>query len=583
ITAAQWAAVESSLVGGRGAAALAGGGTIAGMVDGPSGDRYAYGHFAGTLNVGGTVLSSGTTEGDRVGFVVRIDPVGRIAWAKAFAAVNHWGNSQQNEELVQIAGAGVDASGNAIVAGTYRILGVADGVDFAGQTNQPCNDVGGFVVSLRRDGTPAWFYNSNDGGVRAMAMCGGGGDPLACFGDQYLGCVRLLSAADGSVLQSWPTVVGAVAKACFSGASPVLAFEGGNVTKLGSSGTAWDWAGDGGAITKIFGTPSGDVVVFRAGHEAGAGGVTLLASSDGSAQWSEAGFSTGTGWDEQIWVGEDEYGPIYETQYYESSCWHNLRDVAADRAGNVWLDWDSGDSGSAHGPANNYSYSNHSYHVGRRGEDAVDLGNPFLLSADAAGDIHAMGYVDGAVRDVRFDGQSGAQEADSRVEGASGSLLAASHDAACSLVIAGAGGIARSSGWAVSASVDGVVSAESGIILGDGTLVDSADDIAALGPVQSGGGGTYFVMGSVGIGTDAPAYGLDVAGNARVTGPMTLGGALSVGGALSAAAGSVSGDLAVAGSLTVTNDCKVLGTSDLARVPAKGDIPMGAFTNGPAQ
>lgn len=580
ITAAQWAAVESSLVGGRGAKQIGAtaGWVIAGMAEGGSGDRYAYGHFAGTMHAAGEVLASGASEADRAAFVLKIDPVGRIAWARAFPVVNHSANGQQNENLVQIARAVADGSGNVILAGTFRAE-----ADFAGLTNAPSGDPAGFAVSLRPDGTAAWF-RPLDAGVAALAVDPGGTNLVVGFASE----AWLLAAADGSYLGpqfSWGTL-GPVARACFSGASPVVACEGGAVMKLGPG--TWEWVNYyGGTVTDLLGTPSGDVLVFDGGREDGGatvGGATMLASGDGYELWSETGYSWGTGWSQEVYDGYDEYGnPIWVgTQTWGSSASHCLRDAAVDRAGNVWLAWEGGDSSSASGPLENYSYSNSYHNVGRRGGDFVDLGHPFSMCADAAGDIHAMGQVDGGLRDVRFDGQTGAQEADSRVMGAAGDLLAASQTAQ-SLVVAGSGGIGQFSDWDISVSVDGVVSAGSGILLGDGTVLGSASDIAALGPVQSGAGGTYFVMGSVGIGTDAPAYGLDVAGTARVTGPLTLGGALTVGGALSAAGASVSGDLAVAGNLTVTNNLAVLGTADLARVPARGDVPMGAFTNGPAQ
>jgi hypothetical protein len=310
----------------------------------------------------------------------------------------------------------------------------------------------------------------------------------------------------------------------------------------------------------------------------------LLAAATGYEEWSEIGYQSGSDWSEEVEVGYDpEYGyPIYETQYFAQGNWHYLRGIARDRSGNAWLRWEGGDNSYASGPLYNYSFSNSYHNIGRRGGSFVDLGHAFTMGADGSGDIHALAYVDGRARDVRFDGQSGAQEADSRVEGASGTLLGASQSAH-SLVVASAGAIAQDSDWSASVSVDGLLSAGSGILLGDGTVVATSDDITALGPVQSGGGGSYFVMGSVGIGTDAPAHGLDVSGDARITGPLSLGQNLAVGGALSAAGGSLSGDMAVGGNLTVASNLTVLGTSDLAGVPARGDIPMGAFTNGPAQ
>ncbi len=584
ITADGWAAVQSAVVGGSGAKDVAGAAAwaITGMADDAAGNRYAYGYFAGTMRAGATVLSSGAAENDRAGFVIKIDPVGRMAWARALPVVNHSANGQQNENLVQIAGAVVGASGNVILAGTFRAT-----ADFAGSTNSPSGGGDGFVVSLGADGTAAWFRQFGGSESAAdtfadIAIDASGGSVVAAGARAVSGATEgravKLAASDGATQDEW-TVSGPVSHACFSGTSAVVVW-GGSIKRLGAGG--WD-ASVSDSVSDLIGMPSGDVLAFSASWES-LGGAWLLGASNGYEQWSELGYSYGSGWSEEIEVGYDpEYGyPIYETQYYDSGNWYYLRGVAIDRTGNIWLAWEGGDSSNASGPVANYSYFNSYQHIGRRGGSFVDLGHAFTMRADGAGDIHALAYVGGNARDVRFDGQSGAQEADSLVGGASGTLLGASQSAH-SLVVASAGAIAQDSDWSASVSVDGLLSAGSGILLGDGTVVATSGDIAALGPVQSGGGGNYFLMGNVGIGTDAPSYGLDVTGDARITGPLTLGQTLAVGGALSAAGGSLSGDMAVGGNLTVASNLTVLGTSDLARVPPKGDVPMGAFTNGPAQ
>jgi len=583
ITAERWSAVESTAVSGSGGKDL--GGTapwaIAGMADDADGNRYAYGYFAGAMRAGAAVLASGASENDRAGFVIRIDPVGRVAWARAFPLVDHSPNGTQNEPLVQIAKGVVDASGNVVLAGTFRAT-----ADFAGSTNSPSGGGDGFVVSLDRRGDRVWFrrfggaetaadtFVDLDVNTARSAIVAAGAKAVSGATE---GRVVTLSASDGAPQGEWG-VGEAVTHACFSGASAVAA-HGTSVSKLGTGGWVLSCAS---ATGELIGTPSGDVLVFQPDRD-GMGGAAMLDGTTGAEEWSEVGFSGGTSWDDPIEVGYDEYGmPIYENQHYENGNWSYLRGADLDGQANVWLSWEQGDSSSASGPLHNYSYFNQYYQIGRRGGDFVDLGHPFVMCADGSGDIHGFGYVDGKARDVRFDGQTAALESDSRVSGASGDLLAASQ-AADSLVVAGTAGIGQLSDWNMSVSVDGVLATEGGILLGDGTVVASASDIAALGPVQSAGGGSYFVMGNVGIGTDAPTHGLDVVGDAYIGGFMTLGDGLTVAGGLNGASGTLSGNLAVAGNLTVTNDLTVLGSSDLARVPPKGDVPMGAFTNGPAQ
>ncbi|HPA21298.1 MAG TPA: hypothetical protein PLU30_26380 [Verrucomicrobiae bacterium] len=559
ITAERWAAVESALVAGDGAKGIgsAAGWSIAGMAESASGDRYAYGSFAGTLAACGTLLPSGASENDRAGFVIKFDPVGRMAWARAFALVGHSTNGAQNESLVQVARGAVDASNNVLLAGTFRAA-----ADFAGLTNSPSGGGDGFVVSLRPDGTPAWFRQF--GGAEAAAdtlvdlELGAGGTNLVAGGARAVsggtaGRAVTLASASGSTLGEW-AIAEPVSQVCFLGTAPAAAW-GSTAGRLGAGGWSNTLAS---AVGDLMGTPSGDAVVFEPERE-GVGAVTLLSGATGAEQWSEVGYSYGSGSSYEVY---DEFYNWLGTQYYGESHWWALHDVAVDRSGNVWLAWDGSDSSYESGPLYNWSYSNEYHDVGRRGGDFVDSGGQVSLLADASGDIHALGYAGGAARDVRFDGQTGAQESDSRVDGASGDLVGVSSSGQ-SLIVAAGGSIAQSSPWGLSLAVDGLVSADSGIRLGDGTLVNSGEDIAALGPVQATGGGGYFLSGNLGVGTNAPSARLDVEGAARVSGTASLLGNVAVG-----------GDLTVAGAIVAG------GT---ARAMPAGDVPMGAFTNGPAQ
>jgi hypothetical protein len=687
ITADAWAAVESGLVDGRGAKPIAGAGAwaISGMAEDGSGNRYAYGYFAGSMDAGGAILRSGASENDRAGFVIKIDSLGGVAWGRAFALVNHSANGQQNENLVQIAGAVVAASGDVILAGTFRAT-----ADFAGSTNSPSGGGDGFVVSLRPDGTPAWFRKF--GGSQSvadalvnLAVDAGGtnlvaGGSWANAGDTD-GYAVLLATSNGATLGAFtlsgdpaggPDIATSVTRVCFSGDAPVVAWEGGDdhcITNLAAGG--WGVV-DQGPVSDMQPDIAGNVVVFEADEPDeylhGVGRVRSYSASDGSVLWTQMGFSSdwSTSWDVY-----DEWGNWVGTEWEGGGQGWSLQDFALDRSGTAWFAW----HGWEYYSSPSYSYSYEYDYLRRGGSDAADMGQSFSVCADASGDIHALAYVGGNARDVRFDGQSGAQEADSLVGGASGTLLGASQSAH-SLVVASAGAIAQDSDWSASVSVDGLLAAGSGILLGDGTVVATSEDIAALGPVQSGGGGNYFVMGSVGIGTDAPAYGLDVSGDARITGPLSLGQNLEVGGALSAAGGSLSGGLTVGGDahffdssvgfgemlgtgvpgfhlvyedggwgvirhrasrwgaswlwehaceagvqvpqmeldgcnrirlfgsatnigpaaiildpgagndppgITIPGSNSVVSVAGVIRIPAAGDIPMGAFTNGPAQ
>lgn len=560
ITGDRWAALESTTVAGTGAKDIAGTApwAITGMADDAAGNRYAYGFFAGTLRAGGVVLSSGASENDRAGFVLKLDPVGRMEWAGAFPVVGHSTNGAQNESLVQIARGAVDASGNVVLAGTFRAA-----TDFGGVTNSPSGGGDAFVVSLRPDGTTAWFRQF--GGSEAAADTfvdmdiGPGGTNIVAAGAKAVsggtdGRAVRLSVADGYPQGEW-SVDEAIAHACLSGSSPVVAW-GSTVSRLGGGGWSVTVSAD---VGDLLGTPSGDVAVFQPGWDS-VGGVALLAAADGTQQWSEVGYSYGTGGSYEVYDPEFYYW--LGTQYYgESHSWL-LHDVAVDRSGNVWLAWDGADSAYESGPLYNWSTSSEYYYVGRHGGDSVSVGQQVSLVTDGQGDVHALAYSDGKARDVRFDGASGIQESEALIAGASGELLAVSGTGE-STMVAGAGSIAQSSPWAMSVAVDGLLSAGSGIRLGDGTLVNSGGDIAALGPLQSSAGGGYFLSGNLGLGTNASSFRLDVGGDARVSGAASLLGNVTIGGDLEVGGGIVAG-----------------GT---ARALPAGDIPMGSFTNGPAQ
>lgn len=592
LTAQRWGALDSGLrLGGETRTLSASGySSIRGMVADAAGNRYVYGAFAGTMDLGGgTVLSSATTQNDRTGFVLKLDPLGYLLWAQAFPLVNHTANGQQNEMLVEITCGQVDGSSNLVLGGAFSAQ-----ASFCGSNYTPQGKGDGFVVSLKPDGTRAWFKQYSGGSTNAsdainelrISLSGtnivAGGTWAKVNGDTD-GLVLKLNAQNGNTLTNFvllgdpgdtnaANVASSVTHVGFSGDGLVAAWLGnGNqsVRKLG--GSPW-WHPVASNLKGMWCDSFGNALVFEDG--AGSlGRLSKLSGQDGSALWSSEGSYTYyeeqppyTGYSEQYItlcdvlvdlngdavcvVSDSGYGTYTdEWGYGESGSWNNLnvKRLSAADGSEAWA-WQAADPSGAR------------------------------LGLDPEDNLHV---INGA-NHVRFAGTSSSVTESSTIAAASGALVDfISTPQALTLAYNGPPpAIVQNAAWNVTMAVDGYLSVGEGIRLGDGTYVGSASDIASLVPVRFGAGGSaYYSGGNFGIGTSAPGSKLDVVGDARITGPVTLTSNLTVSNLLMAAGGLVvtNGDLVVYGNLTVN------GSSTLRNVPPGGDISMGAFTNGPAQ
>lgn len=593
LSAGRWATVDSSFRPGIQTLSFvaSGGSSVTGMVTDTAGNRYVFGSFSGTMDLGGgTVLSSASTQNDRGGFVAKLDDLGGLTWAKAFPLVNHTPNGQQNEMLVEIAKGAIDGSGNLVLCGTFRAR-----ANFAGITDQPEGGGDGFIISLRPDGTAAWFQKF--GGAEAAPDTlvdidvGPGGTNIVAGGTLVQsgdtdGLVVAITTTNGGILaQSQWTLAGdpadpqgsdiggSVAHVCLSGASPVAAWEGGGnhcITNLGTTGWGLTNAGP---VHGMLADGSGDVIALETDevettYGQTVGRATKMSGATGAVLWERWGSYSET------W---DEYQTLilnWERKQYVG--------VAVDRSDNVWLarntfwywydpQYSTYDEGSYRGVDRARSSD---------GQVTVSVScTAETMWADGAGDVHVVGYETGGLRHLRFDGATGATDENEIISGPSGPIagLAASVQ---SLAVACAGpppALVLSAPWDVTLAVDGYLSVGGGVRLADGTYLASGADIASLGPVQFGADGSaYFGTGNFGIGTDSPGYRLDVVGGARITGPVTIGSSLTVSNSLNVVGDVTNRNLVVLGNLSVE------GTNSLKCVLPGGDISMGAFTNGPA-
>lgn len=133
-----------------------------------SGNILVAGSFGGTINLGGTTLSS--AGGDDV-FVAKFAPSGQLLWAKSFGD----GNVQT------AAGIGVDANGNVYVTGNFK-----GGINFGGGTLSATGTlfIDVFLAKLSTDGSHVWsksFGDENVQNVRGLSVDTAGNVVIAGF------------------------------------------------------------------------------------------------------------------------------------------------------------------------------------------------------------------------------------------------------------------------------------------------------------------------------------------------------------------------------------------------------------------
>jgi hypothetical protein len=117
------------------------GATVAGVAVAPSGDIVVTGSFGGSLDVGGTVLTTATPAA----FVVGLDGSGATRWSHGFGAVD--GGAAE----CSAAGVAIDGAGNVLLAGNF-----GGTIDFAGEALTVATGTGSYLGKLDSDGTRVW-------------------------------------------------------------------------------------------------------------------------------------------------------------------------------------------------------------------------------------------------------------------------------------------------------------------------------------------------------------------------------------------------------------------------------------------
>lgn len=614
----RWGALDSSLQLGGDIRTLAASGfaSVKGMVADVGGNRYLFGAFAGTMNLGGgIVLSSATTENDRAGFVLKLDPLGYLLWAQAFDVGGHTPNGQQNEMLVDITCGRLDRAGNLVLGGAFRRQ-----ARFAGYYYTPQGPGDAFVVCLKPDGGRLWFKQYSGGSTTAsdaindLRVSPSGtnivaGGVWAKSGGDTDGLVLKLNAQNGNTLTNWTLtgnpgdtnasdVASSVLWVGFSGDSPVAAWQGGggqSVRKLGSP--AW-WYPLTSTTKGMWCDSAGAVFVLEEGSDS-LGRLTKLAGQDGTEAWIAQGSYT-----------YNEEQPPLSGYNWQSIA---LRDVLIDSNGDAVCV--ASDTGYYYYYYDEYSYGEGSWDFLKVQRLSSDQGSEAWVwqAADSSGvrlglDQDANLHVVNGANHIRFAGTSSTVAESSTISTSAGALVDfVSSPEALTLAYNGPPpAVVQNTPWDMTMAVDGYLSVGQGLRLGDGTYLNSAGDIVGLGPLQTGTvASTYFLAGNFGIGTNSPGAKLDVAGDARVSGSFNIGDDLVVIGSVQGAGGEFS-NLSVDGSLTVSGDITAggifrAGTGSVQLTDASGrlrrealaagplyvqpagDISMGGFTNGPAQ
>jgi hypothetical protein len=119
------------------------------------GDIVVTGGFFGSVEFGGTMLTSMSTKG--ASFVAELDASGSPVWARSFGGVD---DSSSSGAI----GVAIDGSNNVIVAGNFK-----GSIAFGGDVLTAGEPSGTFVGKLGPDGTPSWS-RSFDPNVQVNGM-----------------------------------------------------------------------------------------------------------------------------------------------------------------------------------------------------------------------------------------------------------------------------------------------------------------------------------------------------------------------------------------------------------------------------
>jgi len=133
-----------------------------------SGNILVAGSFGGTINLGGTTL---TSSGMDDVFVAKFSPAGQLMWAKGFGDSN----------VQTAAGIGVDSSGNVYVAGNFK-----GSINFGGGALSAAGTlfIDVFLAKLSSDGSHVWsksFGDTNVQNVQGLAVDTAGDVVIAGF------------------------------------------------------------------------------------------------------------------------------------------------------------------------------------------------------------------------------------------------------------------------------------------------------------------------------------------------------------------------------------------------------------------
>ena len=137
---------------------------VMGTVADANGDVYVAGYFRGMLQAGGTSLVSSNGSDDA--FLLKLSPSGAPAWVRQVGG--------QGTDYA--AGVGVDAAGNAYLAGTFGVAAQAGAIRIV----DPCSSQGVFMAKLDPNGNFLWATNAGGGTPSANGVA------VDSAGNQYV-------------------------------------------------------------------------------------------------------------------------------------------------------------------------------------------------------------------------------------------------------------------------------------------------------------------------------------------------------------------------------------------------------------
>jgi hypothetical protein len=255
-----------------------------------AGNVLVTGSFAGTVNFGGSALTTNATTNDI--FIAKFDPFGNHLWSKRFGTAN-----EQNAYAVT-----TDASGNVLIGGRF-----ANMVDFGGNVLVSAGSVDMFVAKFDSSGAHVWskgFGGAGDQTGRSVDTDSAGNVVVT-------GAFAQTIDFGGGALSSAGASDACVAKLDSAG-NHVWSKRFGDVTDQYANGVAVDAVGNVVVIGRFAGT-----VDFGGGGLSSGGGNDIYVAkftSSGTHLWSE-GFG-GAGDQSGLSLATDAASNVVVTGYF---------------------------------------------------------------------------------------------------------------------------------------------------------------------------------------------------------------------------------------------------------------------------